>query len=89
VQLGSERTTPTTEQNDIRCALKHPKHETDIIEASQPARENVTLLDALLYIETRTGFSFLGNRDLAVAAIEPAEYLHHCSNLLANVSYLR
>src|SRR5215469_6985156 len=77
VQLRSKRTAPATEQNNIRRAFEHPHHETHVVETRRPAGEDVTLLDALLHIETRTGSSFLCNRDLAVAAIESAENLHH------------
>src|SRR5215469_13282241 len=77
VQLRSKRTAPATEQNDIRCAFEHPHHETHIVETRRPAGEDIALLDALLHIETRTGSSFLGDRDLAVTAIESAENLHY------------
>src|SRR5262249_1565097 len=77
VQLSSKRTAAATEQNYIRCALEHPHHETHIVETRRPAGEDVTLLNALLHIETSPGLAILGHRDLDGAALETAQNLHH------------
>src|SRR5215475_9561658 len=77
LERGPGEHAAATEQNDIRCAFEHAHHETHIVETRRPAGEDVTLLDAFLQIETRTGFAFLDNRDLAVAAIESGENVHY------------